>query len=96
MKKNRLLFLLPFIASFALTSCDLLSNLMPTSPSRRSSKEKSSEVIDDSNDITSSYSSSSRSSTHKHNWGEWVVVEAATCTAQGRQERECVECQVAE
>ena len=92
MKKNRLLFLLPFIASFALTSCDLLSNLMPTSPSRRSSKEKSSEVFDDSNDITSSYSSSSRSSTHKHNWGEWVVVEAATCTAQGRQERECVEC----
>ena len=92
MKKNRLLFLLPFIASFALTSCDLLSNLMPTSPSRRSSKEKSSEVIDDSNDITSSYSSSSRSSTHKHTWGEWVVVEAPTCTAQGRQERECVEC----
>ena len=92
MKKNRLLFLLPFIASFALTSCDLLSNLMPTSPSRRSSKEKSSEVFDDSNDITSSYSSSSRSSTHKHSWSEWVVVEAPTCTAQGRQERECVEC----
>lgn len=96
MKKRPLLFLLPLIASFALTSCDLLNNLMPNTPIRRSSKNDSSEVMDNSNQQTNSRSSSSSSrsssSYHRHRWGEWVVVYDSTCLDEGLEERECYEC----
>ena len=66
MKKNRLLFLLPLIASFVLTSCDMLSNLNFNGPRKRSSEEAS-EVEDNYDSYgfpvsTSSNKSSSRSS----------------------------------
>ena len=44
MKKSRLLFLLPLIATFALSACDL-SSLMPNTPRRRSSKEEESQIV---------------------------------------------------
>ena len=80
MKKNRLLFLLPLIASFVLTSCDMLSNLNFNGPRKRSSEEAS-EVEDDydsygfpistssnkSSSKSSSRSSSSRSSSSSNN-----------------------------
>lgn len=46
MKKNRLLFLLPLIASFVLTSCDLLNNLNFNGPRKRSSEEDSEVSLD--------------------------------------------------
>ena len=93
MKKKRLLFLLPLIASFALTSCDL-SSLLPNGPMRRSSKEEeeNSEVDNSINNRSSSNYSSSKSSYHKHAWGEWYVVVQPTCTEYGIDERMCAEC----
>ena len=100
MKKNRLLFLLPLIAAFALTSCDqLLSNLNFNGPKKRSSQEDS-EVLDDSDDYfnssskgrSSSSSKSSSSSYHKHTWGDWMVVRAPTCYEEGLEQRECSIC----
>ena len=101
MKKNRLLFLLPLLAAFALTSCDqLLSNLNFNGPRKRSSEEDS-EVLDDSDDYgnssskrssSKSSSSSSSSSYHRHTWGEWVVVRPATCYEEGLEQRECSIC----
>ena len=61
MKKNRLLFLLPLLASFVLTSCDMLSNLNFNGPRKRSSHEDS-EVLDDSDDDSIAASSSSKAS----------------------------------
>ena len=92
MKKKRLLFLLPLIASFALTSCDL-SSLLPNGPIRRSSKEEENSEVDNSiNNRSSSNYSSSKSSYHKHAWGEWYVVVQPTCTEYGIDERMCAEC----
>ena len=96
MKKSRFLFILPLLASFVLTSCDLLNNLDFGGPRRRSSKYDSSEVMDNSNQQTNSRSSSSSSrsssSYHRHSWGEWVVVYDSTCLDEGLEERECYEC----
>ena len=93
MKRNRLLFLLPLIASFVLTSCDMLSNLNFGGPRKKSSQEDS-EVWDDSDDYPivsskSSSKSSSSSSAHQHNWSEWTRVKEPTCTEQGKDERTC-------
>lgn len=110
MKKNRLLFLLPLLASFVLTSCDMLSNLNFNGPRKRSSNEDS-EVLDDSDDYsmpssssskssskssgrTSSSKSSSSSSGHQHEWADWIVVTEPTCTAYGMEKRECIICGV--
>ena len=108
MKKNRLLFLLPLLASFVLTSCDMLSNLNFNGPRKKSSQEDS-EVLDDSDDYsmpssssskssskssgrTSSSRSSSSSSAHQHEWTDWIVVNEATCTTYGMKKRECTIC----
>ena len=108
MKKNRLLFLLPLLASFVLTSCDMLSNLNFNGPRKKSSQEDS-EVLDDSDDYsmpssssskssskssgrTSSSRSSSSSSAHQHEWADWIVVNEATCTTYGMKKRECTIC----
>ena len=108
MKKNRLLFLLPLLASFVLTSCDMLSNLNFNGPRKKSSQEDS-EVLDDSDDYsmpssssskssskssgrTSSSSSKSSSSAHQHEWADWIVVNEATCTTYGMKKRECTIC----
>ena len=110
MKKNRLLFLLPLLASFVLTSCDMLSNLNFNGPRKKSSQEDS-EVLDDSDDYsmpssssskssskssgrTSSSRSSSSSSAHQHEWADWIVVTEPTCTAYGMEKRECAICGV--
>lgn len=89
MKKSRLLFLLPIIASFALTACDL-SSLMPNTPRRRSSREEESQIVDDSFNRPSS--STSTSSTHTHKWSSWKTVQEATCANNGIIERKCTEC----
>ena len=89
MKKSRLLFLLPIIASFALTACDL-SSLMPNTPRRRSSREEESQIVDDSFNRPSS--STSTSSTHTHKWSSWKTVQQATCANNGIIERKCTEC----
>ena len=88
MKKSRLLFILPLLASFVLTSCDLLNNLNFGGPRRRSSKEESSQIVEDNsqNNYQSSYNS------HKHSWSEWIVTKEPTCTESGVKEHRCVEC----
>lgn len=93
MKKKRLLFLLPLIASFALTACDL-SSLMPNTPRRRSSKEESSEIDDSTYRRSSNNPSTSKYSYHTHSWGDWYVVLEPTCEEYGLEERKCVECGV--
>ena len=106
MKKNRLLFLLPLLASFVLTSCDMLSNLNFNGPRKKSSED--SEVLDDSDDYSmpssssnkssskssgrTSSSSRSSSSAHQHEWTDWIVVNEATCTTYGMEKRECTIC----
>ena len=88
MKKKRLLFLLPLISSFVLTSCDFLNNLMPNGPIRRSSNEnETSEAMNSTNG-----KSPKSSSTHRHSFGAWIVTVAPTCTEYGVEERKCQEC----
>ena len=79
MKKSRLLFILPLLASFVLTSCDLLNNLNFGGPRRRSSKEEESQLVDDK-------------SRHEHHWGDWSLTKEATCTVNGEESRECQIC----
>lgn len=81
MKKSRLLFLLPIIASFALTACDL-SSLMPNTPRRRSSRDEDSEIVDNKNS----------NNEHEHVWGDWFVVREASCVRDGEERRTCQIC----
>ena len=103
MKKSRLLSLLPLICAFALTSCDLLSNLSFNTPKRKSSNEEPDSALVNSRSSIEEppslieperpmSSSSYTSSYHKHNFSDWVVVQDATCLEDGIKERYCVEC----
>ena len=83
MKKNRLLFVLPLLASFVLTSCDMLSNFNFNGPRRRSSKEEAESSQRVENSVNSN---------HQHRWSDWIVIKEATCSESGKKERECIEC----
>lgn len=81
--KKRSIIILAISSIFALTSCDLLNNLMPNSPMRRSSKEEESQQVDRTSNNTPS------SSRHKHSYGSWITIVTPTCTETGIEERYC-------
>ena len=87
--RKRSIIILAISSIFALTSCDLLNNLMPNGPMRRSSKEDSSEVFDGSNGRPSNNPSSSKSSNHRHSYSSWEIIVPPTCTERGVEERRC-------
>ena len=77
---KRRAFLFALLSVFALTSCSLLPNMTP-SRRNKSSSEESAEV-----------SGSSKNTRHTHNYSDWVVTVAPTCTQDGVEERYCTEC----
>ena len=77
---KRRAFLFALLSVFALTSCSLLPNMAP-SRRNKSSSEESAEV-----------SGSSKNTRHTHNYGEWIMTVAPTCTQDGVEERYCKEC----
>lgn len=87
-KKSLLLCGLLSILSLSIGAC---SSLLPQNPrNRRSSSnaDESSEAIkESSHDIYSS--NTQQSTTHRHQWSEWVMTIAPTCTERGQEERMC-------
>ena len=86
--KKRLLAVVISFTAMLLSSCSSLLPNMSHKPRSSSNIEESSEKID------SSYkqSSSTKSSTHRHNWSDWYVLYEPTCTNIGQEERRCTEC----
>ena len=82
--KKRLSIILAISSIFALTSCDILNNLMPNTPMRRSSKEESG-ITENSSSINNDKTSSE----HRHKYGSWITSIAPTCVDAGIEKRRC-------
>lgn len=87
-KKSLLLCGLLSILSLSIGAC---SSLLPQNPRNRKSSsnadEPSEAIKESSHNIYSS--STQQSTTHRHQWGEWVMTIAPTCTERGQEERMC-------
>jgi sorbitol-specific phosphotransferase system component IIA len=98
MKKSITLFIIVAIlivsASFAFTSCDSSSNgINPNGSSNTSLPDTTAKpdgtTQNDQNGTVDDSGNNENNNSHTHSFGEWSVVQAATCTQNGVEEAIC-------
>lgn len=98
MKKSITLFIIVAIlivsASFAFTSCDSSSNgINPNDSSNTSLPDPTAKpdgtTQNDQNGTVDDSGNNENNNSHTHSFGEWSVVQAATCTQNGVEEAIC-------
>lgn len=94
MNNKKIISILLMLSLTTLSACGI--NKTPSSSSDVSSSSSSSESSNSINssldDVSSSEESTSNSSIHVHNYGEWVVDKKATDFEQGERHKVCIDC----